>query len=630
MNGMFTTASRELASGMGVVLLIAALGVALALRGWRSRIPDMDLIPDILSAHALLERGRIPDRGVVSSYASYVPPGQVWIVLPGVLLLSDPRVYDLLGVWSLYLGTLIGIFLLARAYFGMRCALLSVVFYGVSKCGLLFTGGGGYFGPRGHPFFYIWMVYWTSRWVARSDGRYLAAALLTWAAGMYVHMELAPAVFILPVVWYFYRPPVRLRALAVVGALALLMWYPYLRFETMRHFADLRSQVLLQSLQPANYWEAWCDPTLTLREWGRPFIEPLVSGTLGSESFTTRFVMALGRRGLAIARGLVFNFEGLVPGTEFVLLGLVMGGLFLLSFPQGRGSLEGFEATARLDFRQQWLTFFGMGLLVCGVLANEFVIGRYLAPNGTLVSYTVSTIRIFQVMVALCGIVLLMRVPIARALKTLAIRLHPAQADTRPLVLSLAVPWLILLLAAEHGRPERLFWLWPVQVVILAVCFARVRSRISAVRRVLKIGGALIVCTLAGTAVLPAFQSKNGWSGPDAAEVQVVDYVANLLHASGRARAAIGYRFFTDDWVPRFAAVDPRYKVGAAVDLLFKDLHGVSNADDCAEGVAPDDEYRIVQSEPLSDGPDHYFVFPPDKSFRFLHQFGKYDVYKRE
>src|SRR5207247_11069239 len=139
---------------------------------------------------------------------------------------------------------------------------------------------------------------------------------------------------------------------------------------------------------------------------------------------------------------------------------------------------------------------------------------------------------------------------------------------------------------------------------------ARVRSRISAARRVLKIGGALIVCTLAGTAVLPAFQSKNGWSGPDAAEVQVVDYVANLLHASGRARALIGYQLFTSDWVERIAVVDPRYSVGAPLDLLFKDLHGVSNANDCAEGVAPEDEYRIVHSEPLSDGPDHYFVFP--------------------
>src|SRR5436305_668055 len=80
MNARSTTAGRELAAGMVFVLLIAAVGVALALRGWRSRIPDMDVVPDILSAHALLERGRIPDRGVVSGYTSYVPPGEAWMV----------------------------------------------------------------------------------------------------------------------------------------------------------------------------------------------------------------------------------------------------------------------------------------------------------------------------------------------------------------------------------------------------------------------------------------------------------------------------------------------------------------------------------------------------------------------
>jgi hypothetical protein len=135
--------------------------------------------------------------------------------------------------------------------------------------------------------------------------------------------------------------------------------------------------------------------------------------------------------------------------------------------------------------------------------------------------------------------------------------------------------------------------------------------------------------------MLPAIGSafKDGWSGPDAPVVQVVDYVADQVRASGRARASIGYQFPTANWIPIFAAVDPLYKVGAEVDLLFKDLHGVSNTNGCPEGVASDDEYRIVsdvgQSGPFSDRPDQYFLIPPDRRFHLLRKFGDYEVYTR-
>src|SRR4029077_14594679 len=180
-----------------------------------------------------------------------------WIVVPGAALFSDSRVFDVPGNAILHLGTLCGIFLLARACFGARCARLSVLLYGVSKIGLTFAGS---FGPRGHPFFYVWMAYWTCCWVARQDARYLAAALVTWLAGMYAFMGLAPAVFMLRAVWVVFRPPVRVPAVAVAGAIGLLMWYPYLRFEATRGFADIRSQVLVQSIAPENYADALCDP----------------------------------------------------------------------------------------------------------------------------------------------------------------------------------------------------------------------------------------------------------------------------------------------------------------------------------------------------------------------------------
>jgi len=52
MNGMTSTTSRDLVGSEEVALLIAAVGVALALQGWRGRIPDMDVSPYIDRAHA--------------------------------------------------------------------------------------------------------------------------------------------------------------------------------------------------------------------------------------------------------------------------------------------------------------------------------------------------------------------------------------------------------------------------------------------------------------------------------------------------------------------------------------------------------------------------------------------------
>ena len=146
----------------------------------------------------LLSRGQIPEQGVITSLHSYSPPGLAWVALPGVLLFSDTRIVDAPGWVLLFVGSLVGVFLLARACFGIRSAFLSVLLYGLSERGLKFAGsmgGESSAGPRGHPFFYIWMAYWIYLWVARRDARYLAATCATWLVGMWVFMEIAPAVF---------------------------------------------------------------------------------------------------------------------------------------------------------------------------------------------------------------------------------------------------------------------------------------------------------------------------------------------------------------------------------------------------------------------------------------------------
>jgi hypothetical protein len=64
---------------------------------------------------------------------------------------------------------------------------------------------------------------------------------------------------------------------------------------------------------------------------------------------------------------------------------------------------------------------------------------------------------------------------------------------------------------------------------------------------------------------------------------------------------------------------------------MLRYRHGIVNTDRCAEGIAPADEYRIVQRRPKRgpDEPRHYFVAPMDQRFRLLRRFELYDVFKR-
>jgi hypothetical protein len=195
------------------------------------------------------------------------------------------------------------------------------------------------------------------------------------------------------------------------------------------------------------------------------------------------------------------------------------------------------------------------------------------------------------------------------------------------------VPWLLLLVVAEPGRPERFFWLWPLQAIALAAPFST--AMVSG-----RVGSAapwVVGLVLVGGVLLNPLQTRleswrrEGWSGSDPEEVRVVDYVAGLLRSEGKDRAAIGYQLFIYDFMPKYHVIDPQYKVGAEFDLLFKYRHGIRNADGCAEGVSTEDEYRIVQGRPKSGEaePRAYFDLPADPRLRPLRDFDLYRVFKR-
>lgn len=624
---------REPAVGVAWILLVGALGAALAIQGWRSRVPSTDVIPYVDSAHAWLSRAQLPDRGVVTGLGSYAPPGLAWVVLPGVSLFSDERMFDVPGMVLLHLGTLIGIFLLARACFGAPCAFFSVLLYGLSDRGLTFAGSLALAGPRGHPFFYVWMAYWIYGWVARRDARYVAAACLTWLVGMWFFMEIAPAAFMVPAVWILYRPPVRLRPLVLATAVALVIWFPYLRFESARSFADIRSQLLIQDMIPASYSDALCDSTLTLRRWDGASVQTASSGP-GPTTGMTRFAIWSGSRLLAAAHGLAGNFAGLVPGVDLALLGLTVAGLMIAGRGPGRARF-GVRDDATGFLSASWPAALAIGLLAWALIANEEVAGRVLGSRLRLGQFAITSIRLLQALAAFAAIALLARRPIARFLERLAARLDPESCAPRVLVVTLVIPWVVLLLLVEPGREDRLLGLWPLQAIVLSFVALTLSAGFHrAAWYADRLAPSLIaMLILVNPFVVSRVESwrQDGWSGPDTLENQVADYLARQLHAEGRTRAVIGYRLFSDGPpTPPWRAADDRWKIGQEIDVVLEYTRGISNLNQCVEGLSTRDEYRVVEMSPSSADAAYYFDVPLPGHLRFLERIGPYEVYKRE
>jgi len=126
--------------------------------------------------------------------------------------------------------------------------------------------------------------------------------------------------------------------------------------------------------------------------------------------------------------------------------------------------------------------------------------------------------------------------------------------------------------------------------------------------------------------------SQTGWAGPDAEEIQVVDAVAKQIRADGKDRASIGYQTFIFPFMAQYHITNPIYKVGAEFDMLFYYRHNIVNTNRCAEGLAPGDEYLIVQTRPKPPewAPKHYFELPLDSQFHLVDEIESYQLFKKD
>jgi hypothetical protein len=215
--------------------------------------------------------------------------------------------------------------------------------------------------------------------------------------------------------------------------------------------------------------------------------------------------------------------------------------------------------------------------------------------------------------------------------------------ETEVFVLSLVVPWLTLLIVAELGNQGRFLWLWPLQAIALSAFITNIMARLRMPSSLLWLSylvltGALVISPFHPHEYATAAQTRvklwlrNGWAGSDPEEVRVVDYVSNQIRSAGRDHAAIGYQVFIYEFMAKYNILDRQYKVGAEFDFLFKHRRDIANTNQCAEGLSPADDYRIVQTRPKygEEEPRHYFDVPLGKDFRLMRSFDLYQVFKRD
>jgi hypothetical protein len=634
---------------LGDIWWVAAwflLSSCLAWQGWRSIPPFDEAIPDFLGASAFLQTGTFPSRGNIGSYNSINPPGAAWLVLPGMMVFSDYRLFELCGSLLLHLGTLVGLFLLGSLAFRRSTARMAVLLYAFSPIGLFFAGS---LWQRGLPFFFVWFVLFTVFWRIRGNGLYLAAALITFAAVMNMYMAIAPMVLLLPVVWYLYRPPVGVKWLLAAAVASVLIWLPYLHVEQTRGFRDLASMVLQLDIMPPDHARLLCDPDLREAMLRQPPPAPagrvmdhvaslvrnrppgvLTSGLLATGRLVSRAAHSVRERPHAAMTGLLANFtltQG-DRGTDSPIFWLRAPFLLFLTL------------LVLMRFAPSWL--------LLGGDPSEIDRPRFLSACGLLGLSAVLFTAIFIRHPPHEWDSLESGLPVQRGAAlpaTLALlagvyqwrRSRPVATEDRALndagmvcILALVLPWVTLLLISEPLL-RRYFLLWPLHVVLLALLASDTTTywKRASILRAAQIALVLVVVTDSSLYAKLADWKKNGWAGADSDSLQALDFLAGQLRRERTSRAAIGYSY-PPAWDDAYQSIDPRYRMGMEFDYVLGQRFGIRNSNHCPEGISAADEYRLFRVGPDPDPPEYVRARRRGLSdFRELARFGEFAVLRR-
>jgi len=622
--GAITANRKEILLVLPILLSLVLFSFLMRYRGWRSApLGDWDILAYYLGADSMLHNGPIMEKGDLSSYQSYQPPGTVYLVLPAVAFLKDARLFTLPGDLLVNIAAMVFLYLIFRQAFGRGLALAICIVFGCTR--LVFMG----LWPIGHPAYVLGMLWFLMQWIRKRSAWWLFGALVIGAFGLYVDLAILPFLFVFPILWLIFRPPLRFIPILLACVVGLLIWFPYLHYESTNGFADLKSILFLKPAPgtgPAtpNYCYASLPGEMDsinevyIPSTGAPgAMDRVVFSEPGFEKYHTLCVFL---------SNLDRNFDGgyflsTNPVIAAVLWFLFMTGLFLsagMALIHWEEKIGLFGKLRTIDPRIILGVCLAGALTLYGIL-NPDLLGRFSAGGGlhTETRLVVIQLKYYSPLLfaaSILGLYLGLRAP-----------KRPLQ-DVAPFLV-VWIPWLILVIVAERTRSERFFWIWSLQVAVLVFAVFQIIEAIS--NNVWLKRGAVLVLAVSVFPLSFYLPSINGWiengfSGKDNAQIQVVDYLHQELESEGQGTISLGYSLLTA-FYGQARPIDARMRNGSYFDLMLETRWGIRNLNQSPTGINNGDTWRILESETPSLN-----VGSPWEGYSAVAKFGPYVVFKHD
>jgi hypothetical protein len=576
---------------LGWILAVTLASSLLYYSAWREQGPfdSPDTRTHQANAIEFLRQGVIPYRGQGLSYSGWGPPGTSFLMVPGVLLFSDPRLAEIPGAVLLHFGTLLFLFLIVRDWIGRGAAWAAVPLAGFLPI------IGPTLWPNGHPFFVVGMLYCLMRWVRDRSPHGFSAALLLAGLGMYVYFTLAPALVAMAVIALIYRRPVSWRSIAAALLILFLVWLPYLNFEAGRGFVDIGSMILRRDLEAGQTTAAApvaCYATLPgetdFQDWNYlPW-----TGTYDIQRMIypgTGRLAALSLQACTLLNKLDRNFDsgiflfGDPAWPTAILFGIYLAGFSVLLFR----SFSGWRRTSawfeRLRAVAAWKFLLGgaVGAAAIYLLVQPAVVGTLLVgdPDWNLPA------RLLLAQMRSYGILLWISAAFGLML---ASRWDLPARDAGVLAVMIGGCGGLLWTLSEIERPWRFYWFWPLQCIAIAAAAGailrgwRFRRGLSA---------ALIILTIflffpyrSAASKLEGI-ARNGYGGRESGQVEAMQWLAA---AAGQDPA----RPFLVS-VTRYGGASDSTRAWGWLEFGLKYIYETPNAE--VSDLSPEDDFRVIE-----------------------------------
>jgi hypothetical protein len=587
----------------GGLILVATWLVAYA--GWRGRILSVDLIPSANAAIEFVQTGKIPQKGCLSSTCGYIPPGTSWLLLPGIIMFRDPRLFEAPGTLVLHGLTIAGLILMG--------ALLGTAEVGVAAAALYSVGSGGLFfasslWPRSHPALCVWTLAFLLLYLRSRRSYYFGLAILTFGVGLLVFLEMAPMGIAFPLAIVF-GPRGRRLAAYIAGSVILVVaiWSPYLRFEGMRDYEDLKRLVVRENcpiVAVSSY--NWCSPsrapiyeTVTNHLVTSALLSPeaQVPGSMLRRS-VARLIgnlspsFAINWRERDSVTGRVFS------GPGFVFLTALRSVIFVLGLTTvfKRGAWKWMVGPNWQTSRRLVLLTGMSGVLVGGALHPRFI-GLF-ARSGTyydlIRTYSGEAFWLGILLLAIWGSL------VARGWKDGPELTSASPTGYQLLIATYVVSWLFWALVG--GDPRYFYWLWPMQALIMAMgigfCLAIFcGSRVHPWNRWVSL--ALVVALIAANGSFVSQLSgwaKLSWSGQDDPIIASLDQIAEERRLAPAHTVRVVYETASRDFVLPVGTLDPVYLPGMQYDFYLREKYGLENEVQCV-GVPTNPPDYVIRDD---------------------------------